>query len=143
MIRLHATCLDLDGAGLLLRGPSGSGKSDIAFRLMEEGALLVSDDQVEVRRDGEQLLARPPETIAGLLEVRGMGLFRFGWVPTVLALVVDLVPPDHIERMPDPVEADILGVHLPLMAINPWEISSCAKVRLAMRMARGSVMPVR
>ncbi|MHA1114324.1 MAG: HPr kinase/phosphorylase, partial [Alphaproteobacteria bacterium] len=74
MTLVHATCVSLWGAGILLRGPSGSGKSDLALRLIDGGAVLVADDQVSLElRDGG-LFASPPAATAGKLEVRGVGI---------------------------------------------------------------------
>ncbi len=143
MIRLHGTCIDIDGSGVLLRGASGSGKSDLALRLIDEGARLVADDQVEIEREGEHLAARPPATIAGMMEVRGLGLFRLGHIPSTVRLVIDLVPADTVERLPDPETVDLLGIAVPLVRLAPWESSVTAKVRLALRMALGTLTPIR
>jgi len=74
MLRIHGTCVALSGLGVLLRGPSGSGKSDLALRLIDGGAKLVADDQVELALDAAgRVMARAPATLSGLLEVRGIG----------------------------------------------------------------------
>src|SRR5918995_2632352 len=78
-IWLHATCVELSGTGVVLLGASGSGKSDLALRLIDLGARLVADDQLAVERQGDRLLGRPAETLAGLLEVRGFGLVQLPW----------------------------------------------------------------
>ncbi len=135
---IHGTCVDLDGAGVLLRGSSGSGKSDLALRLLDRGgARLVSDDQVEVSARGGRLTARAPKRLAGLLEVRGVGIVRVARVEaTTLVLVADLCAPDAIERMPEPVRTEIGGVGLPLIRVDPGEPSAPAKVRVALGMRR-------
>jgi len=134
MLMLHGTCVELGGAGVLLRGKSGSGKSDLALRLIDGGARLVADDQTIVELRGEILAASPPETIRGLLEVRGIGILRLPHASNIpLALVVDLVPPDSVERMPEPMRCDILGQSLPLIALPAFESSSSAKIRLALQ----------
>ncbi|HLN24697.1 MAG TPA: serine/threonine protein kinase [Patescibacteria group bacterium] len=142
MIRVHGTCVDVAGTGVLLRGPSGAGKSDLALRLIDDGARLVADDQVEITREGQGLRCRPPLSIAGLLEVRGVGIFRLDHAAAGLGLVVDLVAPDCIERLPDPQTVEIFGAILPLLALNPWEVSATAKVRLAVQAATGTIMSV-
>jgi len=71
---LHASTVALDGRAVLISGPSGSGKSDLALRLLDRGFILVSDDQTIVRKDGGHLVAGAPPTIAGKLEVRGIGI---------------------------------------------------------------------
>jgi len=78
-IWLHATCVELGGAGIVLLGPSGSGKSDLALRLIDRGARLVADDQLAVERQGDRLLGRPAAALAGLLEVRGFGIVKLPW----------------------------------------------------------------
>lgn len=141
MTLIHATCIALAGRGVLLRGPSGAGKSDLALRLIDGGALLVSDDQTAVERDGSGLLARPPATIAGLLEVRGLGLVRLPHLKCVsLHLAIDLVPPSQVERLPEPGAVELLGVSLPCLRLAPFEASATAKVRLAMAASTGDIM---
>lgn len=134
MLRLHATCIAIDGAGLLLRGPSGAGKSDLALRLIDGGALLVADDQVLLAAEGGRLIARAPAALAGLLEVRGLGILP---VPAAaqapLALVADLVSAEAVERLPEPRRAVIAGIPLPAILLNPFEPSAPAKLRLAVR----------
>jgi serine kinase of HPr protein (carbohydrate metabolism regulator) len=133
---VHGTCVALGNSGVLIRGPSGSGKSDLALRLIDEGAALVSDDQVElVPRDG-RLYASAPATIAGLIEVRGIGIVN---VPRAaaqpLALVVDLVARDEVPRMPDAREVELAGARLPALSLWPFEASAPLKVRLALKAA--------
>ena len=135
MNRVHGTCVAIAGRGVLLRGPSGAGKSDLALRLIDAGARLVADDQVELTLDNERLSARPPATIAGLLEVRGMGIIPLDHqAPVPLALVVDLVPGETIDRLPAEQTADVLGRAVRRIAVDPWEPSAAAKVRLAVRL---------
>jgi serine kinase of HPr protein (carbohydrate metabolism regulator) len=105
--------------------------------LIDGGGRLVSDDQTEIRRAGGQLLATAPRTIAGLIEARGVGIVRLARDQLVarvpLALLVDLVPERQIERLPEPGRQSVLGVELPLLAVNPFEPSAAAKLRLAFR----------
>jgi HPr kinase/phosphorylase len=133
MLRVHGTSVAIGGDGLLLRGLSGSGKSDLALRLIDAGARLVSDDQTELRRDGNDVIMQAPQTIAGRIEVRGVGILR---VPTVsrvpLSLVVDLVDPDRVERLPEPQFCEILQRSIPLLALAPFEASTPAKIRHAL-----------
>lgn len=138
---VHATCVALRPSGkrwrgVLLRGPSGAGKSDLALRLVDAGARLVADDQTALSRRGQSLVATSPGTICGLIEVRGLGIVKVGR-PRLLAqvpisLLVDLVPPEKIERMPVPAREDLLGVDLPVVALAPFEASAPAKLRLAL-----------
>ena len=133
MIRLHATCVAIEGAGVLLRGPSGAGKSDLALRLIDQGATLIADDQVLVARDGDTLLATAPEQIAGRIEVRGVGILRLPAVTAPLRLIIDLVPSGEVERLPPPRHLTVEGIDLPRLLLNPFECSTPAKVRLAVR----------
>src|SRR2546430_9126979 len=88
---VHASTVALDGRAVLITGPSGSGKSDLALRLLDRGFTLVSDDQTIVRKDGDRLLASAPSTIAGKLEIRGMGIVEMEPATNVpVALLVEL-----------------------------------------------------
>lgn len=133
-VLLHATAVAIDGRAVLLRGPSGSGKSDLALRLIEAGARLVADDQSELSRRGGVLLVRAPATIAGLFEVRGLGILRFDALAEApVGLIADLVAADRIERLPPRRAEAILGVAVPLIGIAPFEASAAAKLHLALR----------
>jgi serine kinase of HPr protein (carbohydrate metabolism regulator) len=123
---------------VLLRGPSGSGKSDLALRLIDAGARLVADDQTRIWRDGEILMARAPEPIEGLIEVRGVGIARVESLPVArLVLIADLVAVQHVERLPEPSSETILGLKIPRVAIAPFEASAPIKLRLALAAASG------
>ncbi|MDD3447254.1 MAG: HPr kinase/phosphatase C-terminal domain-containing protein [Zavarzinia sp.] len=143
-VTLHGTCVALEGKGVLLRGPSGAGKSDLALRLIERGARLVADDQVVLTRKGDSLLATAPSALAGLMEVRGLGILRFEALAEVLlALVVDLVPAETVERMPLPGQATIADTSLSHIAVTPFEPSAAIKVALALGAATGTVEVIR
>jgi HPr kinase/phosphorylase len=136
-VRLHATCVQIGDTGVLLLGPSGSGKSDLALRLIDAGALLVADDQVEVERRGEQLLGRAAEALAGLIEVRGVGILRMPYRPeSPIDLAVELAPVGQLARLPDTVGYPLLGIELPLLRLDPRAPSAAAKVRLALSTER-------
>jgi len=129
--RVHGTAVAIQGRGVLITGPSGSGKSDLALRLIDRGALLVADDQVElVVRDG-RLHAAAPATIRGRIEVRGIGIVEVEAVPAPIALIVDL---DTIpERMPDPRCRQLEGIDIPVIAMSPFDASAAIKVELALK----------
>lgn len=130
MVVVHGTCVDLGGSGVLLRGPSGSGKSDLALRLIDGGARLVADDQVEITRDGDVLMARAPEALKGRMEIRGIGIVPADVTDEArLGFVVDLVAPDLVERMREPRTVSLLGIALPAIDLAPFEASAPAKLR--------------
>jgi serine kinase of HPr protein (carbohydrate metabolism regulator) len=136
---LHATCVEIGGKAVLLRGPSGSGKSDLALRLIDGGAHLVADDQVDVSLQGAALRATAPAALRGKLEIRGVGIVSMPCVGSApLALVVDLAGL-AVERMPEPATVDILDVALPLLRLDAFEASTPAKIRLALRHCAASV----
>jgi serine kinase of HPr protein (carbohydrate metabolism regulator) len=129
---VHASSVASEGRAVLISGPSGSGKSDLTLRLIDRGFTLVSDDQTVVRRDGEGLLASAPATIAGKLEIRGIGIVDMDRVEDVpVALLVELT--NEIERLPEESrERAVLGVGLPLVSIDAMTASAPAKVALAL-----------
>ncbi|RKE50367.1 MULTISPECIES: aldolase [unclassified Sphingomonas] len=130
--RLHATTVAIDGMAVMIEGASGSGKSDLALRLIDRGAILVSDDQTLVVRAGATLLARAPTTIAGRIEVRGIGLLAMPYVEDVpVALLVRLG--GAIERMPERRVRQIAGIDVRQFAVDPFEASAPIKVELALR----------
>ena len=129
---VHGTCIELVSVGVLLCGPSGSGKSDLALRLMESGARLVADDQVELNVVQGRLLASSPAPLCGRLEVRGVGIVKVDSARSAaLSLVVDLVAPADVERLPDPAQRRYLGINLPRITVSPFEHNAPAKLRLA------------
>ncbi len=142
-LNIHATCVALRlgrrWLGALLRGPSGAGKSDLALRLLDEGARLVADDRTDLAIQGGRLVARAPATIAGLIEVRGQGIVGLPRARLAsraeVALLVDLVAPARVERMPPPAREAVLGIDLPVLALAPFEASAAAKLRLALARA--------
>ncbi|MPY73252.1 MAG: serine/threonine protein kinase [Alphaproteobacteria bacterium] len=136
METLHATAVEIGGNAVLLRGPSGSGKSDLALRLIDGGATLVADDRVTLSRQGADIMVAAPAAIAGRIEVRGLGIVRLPCAgPAPLRLVVDLVRRGEAERLPKAEETVLLGVAIPLMHLAPFEASAPAKLRLALRLA--------
>ncbi len=134
VIRVHGTCVARSGAGVLLLGPAGAGKSDLALRLMPRGFDLVADDQVLIE-DGR---ACSPPSLAGMLEIRGLGIVRLPFVTAVrLALAVELGLPD---RMPCARQHRELG--LPLVRVRPDASSAPERVSIALDCALGIVPQV-
>ena len=116
--------------GVLIEGPSGAGKSDLALRALDHGFRLVADDRVLLWVAEGRLYGRAPETLAGLLEIRGVGVASVAALPFCeVTLVARLGQP---ERMPDPATEAILGVAVPLLAADPFEISAPAKLGRAL-----------
>jgi len=131
---IHATCVVIKGHGVLLRGAPGSGKSDLALRLIDDGAGLVADDYAELCAQDGQLFATVPQAIQGLLEVRGVGIVRLGCVPRVpVAAIFDLVALSDIERLPEQQTETIEGIAVARYAIHGFDASASAKVRMALK----------
>ncbi|MBW6531860.1 HPr kinase/phosphorylase [Sphingomonas citri] len=137
-VTLHATAVALGGRAVLLTGPSGAGKSDLALRLIDRGAELVADDYTMLVHDGADLVAGSPATIAGRMEVRGLGIVDRPYRRVApVALVVALG--EEGERMPEPRWIELAGVTLPEIVIDPRWPSAPIKVEYAL--ARLKEMP--
>lgn len=141
---VHATCVAIAGRGVLLLGTPGSGKSSLALRLIDApgratgedvmDAVLVSDDQTHITREGTKLVASPPPSLAGLLEVRGLGVVKCRHIPSCeLALAIRLSSSDMIERLPEPSFGTyaVAGGALPLTAMDPSSPAAPARIRAA------------
>jgi serine kinase of HPr protein (carbohydrate metabolism regulator) len=127
---LIATRLGERWRGALIEGPSGSGKSDLALRMLERGFRLVADDRTELWTAEGRLFGRAPDALAGLIEVRGQGIQPALALP--LAQVVLVVRCGVPERMPEPQVAELLGISLPAVTIAALEASSAAKLSRAL-----------
>ena len=143
---IQATCVAVDGLGVLLRGPSGSGKSDLALRLIDGGAKLVADDGVELRRQGERLFARlppgAPDSVRGRIEVRGLGILPVPIGRRGAARSGHRSGGGRCARAAArAVTVELLGVALPLLRLSAREPSAPAKVRLAVRAGPRSIIP--
>ena len=130
---LHASSVSIDGRAVLIEGLSGSGKSDLALRLIDRGATLVSDDYTIVRRVDGRLLASAPPNIAGMCEVRGVGLVSMPFASDVpVALIVSTGA--LIERLPEVATTRIVaGIVIPTATIAPLEASAPAKVEMLLK----------
>ena len=143
---IQAACVAIDGRGVLIRGAPGSGKSDLALRLIDDGAALVADDGVDLRvENGSPIAQFPPQAppeLKGKIEVRGLGIVEVGAGPAVrLALLVDLVAPGSTERLPENTTEALLGIELFRIRLAPFEASAPTKVRLAVRQASRIIRP--
>ena len=138
---VHASAVLVGDRAVLIRGPSGAGKSRLAFDLILAGragqlppAVLVGDDRVHLDTVAGELWVRPAPELAGLIEVRGIGILRLDAVAEApLALIVDLVPQAQVERLPGIRFEEVLGLSIPLIALAAFEASATAKLRLARR----------
>ena len=145
---IHATCIAMarglpgwfgfGATGVLLLGPSGSGKSDLALRLLQRGARMVADDRVVLTERNGRLTASPPENLQGMIEVRGVGVLPCRWqARTRVVLAAKLNPGAKIERLPDPLDQFEYGAtRIPMIEIDPFHASAPAKVETALMAAR-------
>ena len=142
-IQDHATVVSIENQAIALRGPSGSGKSDLALRLIDSGAILIADDRCNFSISGNIIAASPPKEIAGIIEIHGLGLFCFNYVQNIqLRLIVDLSRPNTIERMPEPGYFGEWGIPIPMISLNPFEQSATIKVHIALKQAVKSIESV-
>jgi HPr kinase/phosphorylase len=130
---VYGTCVAIEGAAVLLRGPSGSGKSDLAYRLIDEqGALLVADDQVVLNATKGKLTATACEGWAGLLELRGLGIVSVPHLRSgAIVLVVDLVGRGEVPRLPEREVVALEGVEVLRICLHAFDLSTPAKICLA------------
>jgi serine kinase of HPr protein (carbohydrate metabolism regulator) len=141
MSLIHATTIQLGAYGVMLMGESGSGKSDLALRLIAEGALLVSDDQTRLTLTNGRLIATAPQTIAGRIEARAIGILRAPQVGAATVRLAVQLTRAPIERMPEPASWSPPGVagapQIPLIELTPFEPSAPVKLRLALMAVAG------
>jgi len=132
IVNIHASCVAAGNGGVLILGNSGQGKSDLALRLIDRGARLVADDRCDVWADRGRLWCRPPETLAGKLEVRGIGIIDRPWTaPVPLALAVRLT--NRYDRMPAVGQVETVAGHpLPALLLSAFEVSAPIKIMLAL-----------
>ena len=151
--RMHASCVALDGIAAALTGPSGSGKSDLALRFVmahfandplhvrthldSPGTTsLVADDQILIERYGERLVVHPPKTLAGKIEIRGLGIMQCTHLPNAeLKLIVRLTEHDKVPRLPQdpPLTQTLLGVQVRTIELAPYDASAPNKLYLALK----------
>ncbi len=137
-MQVHASCCAWSGLAVLLRGIPGSGKSDLALRLVDAGFRLVADDRVDLAVERGGVTASAPAALAGLIEVRGLGILDLGSSGAArVGLLADLAPAATIERMPEPATEALLGIKLPVIRIDPTAPSAVARVRAALAVLQG------
>lgn len=136
ILNIYATCVSIKGAGVLLLGKSGSGKSDLALRLIEnKEAVLVADDRTDICVKNGTVYAGAPENIKGLLEIRGIGIIKVPYADdTPVRLAVELVEDaKKVERMPETEFFEIKGIGVPLIKLYAFEISAADKIVIKLK----------
>lgn len=130
---IQASTIVIGGRALAIEGPPGSGKSTLALALIDRGAVLIGDDAVTLTRDGNAIIASPPPNIAGLFEVRGVGLITLPIAaPMPLALVLTLG--ETPERLPETAPTrDVLGLPVPCLRFDPGDIAPAVRAEWALR----------
>jgi serine kinase of HPr protein (carbohydrate metabolism regulator) len=138
---IHASAALVAGKGVLIRGVSGAGKSSLLLALMTAaGAMLVSDDRVELEAEDGGLVARAPDAIAGLMEVRGVGIVRKPHAPSAMIdLVVDLLPLAECPRMPDPPTVTLCGAAVPRIFVAIGTHDGVARVTAALARTKAEI----
>lgn len=136
--RTILTCtgaVSIAGRALAIEGPSGSGKSTLALALIDRGASLIGDDGIAVTREGPLVMAAPPPNIAGLIEIRGVGIAKLPVSdPAPLALILTLGGA-HGERLPDAMAVrDVLGCAVPVLPFDPGGIAPALRAEWALRL---------
>jgi HPr kinase/phosphorylase len=145
-LAIGGTAIAIGNAALLLTGPSGSGKSDLALRMIDGGARLVADDRVELVIEADRLCCRAPggmpSRLLGRIEVRGIGIVpaprTVGATP--LQWLVELVTAGEVERMPAAETRTLLGHAVPVLRLAAFEASTAVKLRLAAACGPGLIM---
>lgn len=133
---MHGALIARQGDGVLLMGPSGAGKSDLALRMLSPpwSWRLVADDQVLLARAGDVVNGTSPAVLAGLLEVRGVGIVTLNHHPSAhLRMVIKLVPMANVPRLPEPAVTDILGLPFHTFKLHSFAVSTPEKLELLLR----------
>ena len=126
---IHGSCVAINGQGVLLLGESGAGKSDLALRLLDRGAKLVSDDRVDLRVRKGELIATPPKNIEGFIELSGVGIIRVDNLDeAVLKLAIKLVARQDVERMPEISYYEIMGIKIRELSLHSFDVSTPIKI---------------
>ena len=135
-MQIHASLVAIDGKGVLLCGKSGMGKSDLAFRLIEnKSAQLVADDVVDLFISEDVLYGKAPDKLKGFLEVRGVGIYSYKYLDKIqISLIVNLVDDiSMVERLPFETKRTLLGIDVEEYNLYQREISAAEKIQLMLR----------
>ena len=130
----QASCVAIDGRAILIEGAPGSGKSSLALALIDRGAVLVGDDGVMLEAVGGRLLASPHPNIAGLLEVRNLGLIAYPTIERVAVALVIALDPDAPRFIEDAEIVERAGIMLPQVRL--WPDSPVLALRAELALAR-------
>lgn len=133
---MQASAVAIAGRALLIEGPPGSGKSSLALALIDRGAGLIGDDAITLRREGAALIVHPPPNIAGLIELRGIGLVRLpvaAPAPAALILTLGGAVPARLPDTPLP-RRDVLEVEVPVLAFDPGPLAAAQRAEWALRL---------
>ena len=137
--KMHSSSVVIDDNGVLILGDSGSGKSDLALRLIDNGATLISDDISICRKNSNNIYLFCPPEIKGLLEVREIGIITVPFVERIkLRLVVNLKSKNN-ERFPKDNSFRILGIKIPLISIEGKNSSAVAKIKVKLNEIRETI----
>ena len=132
---MQASAVEIGGRALVFEGPPGSGKSSLALSLIDRGAILIGDDGVTLSLEGDRIMASPPPNIAGLLEIRGVGLVTFPTCESApVALILSLVEEGHTERLPGMlVSRQLLGISIPVLPFVPGTKAPAVRTEWALK----------
>lgn len=140
----HGTAVDFGNGGVFIRGASGSGKSDLALRLLTAGGRLVGDDQIHLQARQGRLFAFPVDILRGMIEVRGVGLLKLSFADmTHVRLVIDLVAREEVPRLPDWAEIPLEGIMVPRLSLYAFDASTPEKIIRALAVADNPEMIVK
>jgi serine kinase of HPr protein (carbohydrate metabolism regulator) len=138
--QIHATCVSVHKFGVLIQGPSGIGKSDLALRLINEGSMLIADDRVNLLNRKESLIASAPKQLAGLIEVRGIGILQIKFqTKCSISLVVNLTKTRPSSRLPLSKFTKINGIKIPVIKLFPFDPSTTSKLQVALKVINGDI----
>lgn len=130
---MHASCVAIYDVGILFTGPSGSGKSDLALRLIDRGARLIGDDQIHLKRQGNAIMLEPVQSLTGKIEVRSLGIYAVDYVRNV-PLICEFQLSQKVDRFPlDRQSTIIFGLPVPSIKLLAYEASAPIKVEMAVR----------
>jgi len=133
---IQASAVAINGRAVLIEGPPGSGKSSLALALIDRGAALIGDDAVTLFAEDDRLITAPPPNIAGLIELRGVGLARVPVAPpapVALVLMLGGAAPERLPETPLPTRT-IAGVAVPVLAFDPGTIAPAPRAEWALRL---------